>query len=139
MNEHVLLYDGVCNMCDSTVQFVLNRDKNKKIYYAGLQSSVAQKLLKEHGVQINPEELSTIFYISKGKLFTKSTAILKVCRELKGLWPVMTTFLIVPKFIRDGVYSFIAKNRYKWFGKKEYCVLPTIDEKKLFLDLNERI
>jgi predicted DCC family thiol-disulfide oxidoreductase YuxK len=137
MPDHVLLYDGVCNMCDSTVQFVLKRDKKKKIHFAGLQSSVAKTILAQHDVRIDPNELSTIYYIRKGKLYSRSTAILKVCMELNNAWPLMGAFLIVPKFIRDGVYSFIARNRYKWFGKKEYCTLPDPEERNLFLDLNE--
>ena len=138
MQNKIILYDGVCNMCDSTVQFILNRDQKKEIYYAGLQSAAAKQLLNGYGVKINNEQLGTVYYLKNGKVYTKSTAILKVSAELKGAWPLMAIFLIVPKFIRDGVYDFIAKNRYKWFGRKDYCVLPSAEERSHFLDLNER-
>jgi predicted DCC family thiol-disulfide oxidoreductase YuxK len=138
MDKSILLYDGVCNMCDSTVQFAMKRDRGKRIHYAGLQSSIARQLMAAHNIQVNTTELSTVYYIRNNKVYTKSTAILKVCMDLSGAWPLMGVFLIIPKFIRDRAYTFVAANRYRWFGKKDYCVLPSAEEKKLFLDFNER-
>lgn len=130
-NNPVILFDGVCNLCTGSVQFVLKRDKEKKFTFASLQSTTGQKLLSQFNLP-NDTFNSFILY-QDGKMYTRSTAALKLFQQLKG-WKWVKIFWAVPKFIRDGVYNLIAKNRYKWFGKKEECWLPTPELKARFLD-----
>ncbi len=132
MNDKpVILFDGVCNLCTGSVQFILKRDKEKKFLFASLQSSYGQELLKKFHL---PTDTFNSFILSQdNKIFTRSTAALKMFQQLKG-WRWVKIFWIVPKFIRDGVYNVIAKNRYKWFGQKNECWLPTPELKARFLD-----
>ena len=132
MNDKpVILFDGVCNLCTGSVQFILKRDKEKKFMFASLQSSYGQGLLQQFDLPTDTFN-SFILYQDK-KIFTRSTAALKMFQQLKG-WKWVRLFWIVPKFIRDGVYDLIAKNRYKWFGQKNECWLPTPELKARFLD-----
>lgn len=119
----VILFDGVCNLCNRAVNFVIKRDRKSVFKFATLQSEIGRSLLS--GNEINNEDLSSFILVLNEQLYSRSTAALKVCRCLSGLWPLMYGFIIVPKFIRDFVYDIIAKNRYKWFGKKESCMVPT--------------
>jgi len=130
-NKPVILFDGVCNLCSSSVQFILKRDKEKKFLFASLQSVYGQKILKDFNLPT--DTFNSFILYENGKIFTRSTAALKMFSQLKN-WGWVKIFWIVPKFIRDAVYNLIAKNRYKWFGKKEECWLPTSDLKKRFLD-----
>ena len=130
-DQRVILFDGVCNFCNSAVNFVIKRDKGSKIKFSPIQSSHGQRIIKEHDFHLN--DLSSFIFIEKGALYTRSTAALKVCKYLGGAWPIAYGFIIVPKFIRDGIYNLIAKNRYKWFGQKDECMVPTPDIKKRFL------
>lgn len=130
-NYNIILFDGVCNFCNSAINFVIKRDKKAKIHFAPLQSATGQKLLAEYGLPA--QEMTTFIFIYNGKAYTKSTAALKVCRYLNGLWPLLYSFIIIPKFIRDGIYNWIAKNRYKWFGIKQECMIPTANVKNRFL------
>lgn len=130
-NNPVILFDGVCNLCTGSVQFILKRDKEKKFLFASLQSSYGQDLLKQ--LDLPADTFNSFILYESGKVFTRSTAALKMFSQLKG-WGWVKIFWIVPKFIRDAVYNLIAKNRYKWFGKKEECWLPTPDLKARFLD-----
>jgi predicted DCC family thiol-disulfide oxidoreductase YuxK len=127
----VLLFDGVCNMCNALVIFVIKRDKEAKFKFASLQSEIGQNLLKEH--HLPSDHYDSFYYIHNGKLFSKSTAGLKVLKGLGGPWKFLYPFIIVPKRVRDSIYTFIAKNRYKWFGKKDQCMLPTPEMQKRFL------
>ena len=124
----VILYDGVCALCNSSVQFVMKRDRQKRFRYAALQSGYAQTVLGE--------ELSLDSFVlwHEGKLYRKSTAALNVLRLLGGFWRVGYAAILVPTFIRDGVYDWLARNRYKWFGKYDSCPLPTAEQQALFLD-----
>ncbi len=130
--EAIILFDGVCNFCNSTVNFVIKRDKNEVIHYATLQSEAAQKILANLG--ISTYDMQSFIFIEHGKLYLQSTGALKVCKYLKGLWPLCYVFIIVPKFIRDGIYNWIAKNRYKWFGVKEQCMVPSSAIKSRFIN-----
>ena len=129
--EPVILFDGVCNFCNGAVNFTIKRDKNKIIKFAPLQSQVGEALIKQYGLPEN--DMRSFLLVENGKLYSKSTAALKVCRYLKGLWPLCYGFIIVPAFIRNAVYDLIAKNRYKWFGQKKECMVPTPDVKARFL------
>ena len=129
--QPVILFDGICNFCNSAVNFVIKRDKKRNIFFAPLQSETGQKLLQQYNLPQN--DMESFVFIENEKAYTQSTAALKVCRYLKGLWSLCYGFIIVPKFIRDGIYSWIAKNRYKWFGVRQECMIPTPDVKERFL------
>ena len=132
MNDKpVILFDGVCNLCSGSVQFILKRDKEKIFSFASLQSNYGQVLLKQF--DLPTDVFNSFILFQDGKILTRSTAALKMFSQLKG-WRWVKTFLIVPKFIRDGVYNLVAKNRYKWFGKKDECWVPTPELKARFLE-----
>ena len=119
----VILFDGVCNLCNSTIQFIINRDQYNEFKFASLQSKFGQAFLKERG--LNDADFTTIILIDQNHYYDKSDAVLRIFKRLKGYW-WMRFFLIIPRFSRDGVYSFISKNRYLLFGKQEAsCMLPT--------------
>ena len=129
--QPVILFDGICNFCNSAVNFVIKRDKKGNIFFAPLQSDKGQRLLQQYNLPLN--NMESFVFIENEKACTQSTAALKVCRYLKGLWPLCYGFIIVPKFIRDGIYYWIARNRYKWFGVRRECMIPTPDVKERFL------
>lgn len=126
----IILFDGECNFCDKSVQFIIKRDRDGVFQFASQQSEVGQRLLLENSI---PKWIDSFFLISGEKIYYKSSAALRVCRDLNGFWKVFYLFLVVPKPIRDGVYDFIARNRYKWFGKKENCMLPSSEIRNRFL------
>lgn len=129
MTEHpIIFYDGVCGLCDRSVQFVLKRDKKRLFRYATLQSDFARATL---GSDITFD--SFVLY-ENGKVSYRSSAALKTFGKLGGAWYLLYAFMIVPPFIRNGVYDFIARNRYKWFGKYNSCKIPTPEQRALFLD-----
>ena len=130
-NKSLLLFDGVCNHCNSSVQFILLRDKKDRFRFASLQSDYGQNLLREHNLPT--ETFNSLVLVENGKVYKKSTAALRIARKLKGLWPLLFAFIIIPPFIRNFVYDIIAKNRYRWFGKKEECMLPRPEWKQKFL------
>jgi predicted DCC family thiol-disulfide oxidoreductase YuxK len=128
--QSVILFDGLCNLCNGAVQFVIKRDKKNSFHFASLQSDyAAEKMIQ---FDIKPAQLESIILLEDGKLYKRSTAALRVARKLNGLWPLLYGFIIVPRFIRDAVYNYIAKNRYKWFGKQESCWVPTPALKRRF-------
>lgn len=133
-NNPVILFDGVCNLCNSSVQFIIRNDPKHHFRFASLQSNLGQSILKQFNLPTN--ELSSFILLDKGRISVKSTGALKVVKQLSGAWPLLYIFIIIPPFIRDAVYEFIGRNRYKWFGKKEACWLPTPEIKALFLSEN---
>ncbi len=130
-DKPILLFDGVCNLCNGFVQFIILRDSKAKIRFAALQSAVGQQLLQEAKMPL--EELSTVVLWEKGKFYTHSDVPLRVVEYLDGLLPVFSVYIVIPKFIRDAIYNWIARNRYRWFGKKESCMIPTPELKARFL------
>ena len=133
MNNHpTILFDGVCNFCNSAVNFTIKRNKKANILFAALQSEAGKRLLKENDLPV--EDMQSFIFIDKGKAYNRSTAALKVCRHLSGLWPLCYGLIIVPEFIRDGIYNWIAKNRYKWFGERQECMIPSAAVKARFLN-----
>ena len=130
--QPTILFDGVCNFCNSAINFTIKRDKQNKIKFAPLQSNAGQQLLQQYNLPT--ADIKSFVFIEDGKAYTQSTAAIKVCSYLGGLWPWCKVFLIVPKFIRDGLYNWVAKNRYKWFGQKEVCMIPTPNVKARFLN-----
>jgi len=129
--QPLILFDGICNFCNSSVNFVIKKDKHAVIQFAPLQSTKGRLFLRQYNLPV--EEAKSIVFIEDDKVYTQSTAALKVCRYLKGIWPLCYGFIIVPKFIRDSVYNWIAKNRYKWFGVREECMIPTAEVKARFI------
>lgn len=132
IEQPVVLFDGVCNLCSNTVQFIIKHDNKKQFRFASLQSSFGQAVMKHFGLPVN--ELNSFILLEQGKIYTKSTGALRLTKKMDGLLPLLYVFIIVPPFIRNAVYSFIANNRYKWFGKKEACWLPTPELRKRFLE-----
>ena len=130
-DKPIILFDGVCNYCNSMVNFIIRQDTGKKFVFAALQSDTGQKLLKQYNLPTN--DLDSFVLIDEGKAYQRSTAALKLYNKLPWYWKWVQIFWIIPAFIRDAVYNFIAKNRYKWFGKKEECMIPTPELKARFL------
>jgi predicted DCC family thiol-disulfide oxidoreductase YuxK len=132
MSSHpIILFDGVCNFCNGAVNFTIKREKKNNIHYAALQSDAGRKLVQQYGLPA--DDMRSFLFIENGKIYNRSTAALRVCRYLKGLWPLCYGFMIVPAFIRNGIYNWIAKNRYKWFGKRQECMIPTPEIRAKFL------
>ena len=128
----LILFDGICNLCSASVQYVIKHDPKHVFRFASLQSPLAKKLLSGHDPSLN--DYSSFVLLKDQRMYAHSTAALLVAKQLKGFIKLLYVFIIVPKFIRDAVYKIIAKKRYKWFGKKEACWLPAPELKSLFLD-----
>lgn len=131
MAPYIIIFDGICNLCNGFVRFVIKQDKDAKFKFCSLQSEKAKKILSDY--DINSEDLKSVVLIVDQKIYTKSDAALKIGQLLGGVWWVSGIFFIVPKFIRDVIYNFLAQNRYRWFGKSATCVLPTEEIKSRFL------
>ncbi|MCL8006071.1 thiol-disulfide oxidoreductase DCC family protein [Gelidibacter japonicus] len=131
-NKQLILFDGVCNLCDASVQYVIKHDKNDLFRYTTLQGEVGQAIIKKYGVDTDKMD-SILLYSPENGISYKSTAALKIASKLGFPRHLMVVFLIVPAFIRNWVYDFIAQNRYKWYGKKEECMIPTKELKSKFL------
>ena len=132
MANPIVLFDGVCNLCSGSVQFLLKRDPEARFRFASLQSEVGQTIQVEHG--LDPGALSSVLLLENGRLYQESEAALRIARHLPGAWKLLTAFKIVPRPLRDGLYRFIARNRYRWFGKAETCWLPTPELRGRFLE-----
>ena len=127
----ILLFDGVCNLCNGVVQFIITRDHKAIFRFASLQSDIGQSLLIQYGLPI--DEINTIVLIENGQAYTHSTAALKMASHLGIFWIWTKLLWLFPAFFRDWVYSGVAKNRYRWFGKQETCLLPKAEWKGRFL------
>ncbi|HFS67003.1 MAG TPA: thiol-disulfide oxidoreductase DCC family protein [Flavobacteriia bacterium] len=127
----IIFFDGVCNLCNASVQFVIKRDKKKQFLFASLQSDVAKNILLHKKMKIN---LDSIVLLKGKQLFVKSDAALEILKDLGFPYCIIYVFKIIPKFIRDFVYDIIAKYRYQWFGKRATCMIPTNDLKKRFIE-----
>src|ERR1051325_8710818 len=140
MNESgpIILYDGVCGLCNSLVQFLLKRDTQGRLRFASLQSDFAAKVLQRHG--IDPKDLDTMHLIENydqpdERVLQRSTAILRAGRELGGFWAALAAVAgVVPRALRNPVYRFVARNRYRVFGKYDTCMLPEPNQRSRFLD-----
>lgn len=128
--DRIILFDGDCNFCDKSVQFIINRDPKGYYKLASLQSNAGKKIKQKMNI---PEDLDSMIYIHNNRYYDRSSAILRICKNLKGVVKWGYILLIIPKPIRDFFYKIIAKNRYKWFGKKTSCMIPTPEMKKRFL------
>lgn len=130
--QPIILFDGVCNLCNGAVQFVIRRDAKGMFKFASLQSEAGQRLL--HDFNLPADNFNSFVLIEDGNVFTRSTAALKVAKALSGAIKLLYGFIIVPAFIRNGVYNIIAKNRYKWFGERNHCMIPTPALQSRFLN-----
>ena len=130
-NQAVILFDGVCNLCNGFVQFVIKHDRQGYFKFTALQSVAGQEILRATDLANNP--LGTVVLVENGKVFVRSTAALKILARLDGWWPIAYAAIILPAFLRDLIYVGIARNRYRWFGKQESCMLPTPELKSRFL------
>ena len=129
--RRILLFDGVCNLCSSLVQFTVKRDPGKKFHFAAIQSKEGRKILEEH--HLPTREIDTFVFVDGSRCFIKSAAGLNVLRVLGGFWALFYIFILVPSPIRDLIYDRLAKIRYRIFGKKGQCMVPTPDLKDRFL------
>ncbi|MEQ9298417.1 MAG: DCC1-like thiol-disulfide oxidoreductase family protein [Cyclobacteriaceae bacterium] len=131
VDQQVILFDGVCNLCNTSINFIIDRDSKKLFRYASLQSDFGAQVKAQFG---RSADLDSVLLLQGEQLLQKSDAALAIARQLDGLWPALSIFKIVPRAIRDAVYSWIARNRYRWFGKQDACRIPTPDLRALFLD-----
>jgi predicted DCC family thiol-disulfide oxidoreductase YuxK len=128
----VILFDGVCNLCSGAVQFIIKHDRKKLFRFASLQSKFGEEVMKHFGLPV--DQYNSFILLEKEKIYTRSKGALKVAKKLNGLYFLLYASIIVPRFIRDAVYNFIARKRYNWFGKKETCWIPTPELKNLFIE-----
>lgn len=129
--KSIILFDGVCTLCNASIDFVMKRDPKNRFLVGALQESVSKKVLSDF--QVDPAYLDSLVLVEKGKIYFRSTAALRIAKGLGGLWSLFYIFIILPTFLRDPVYDWIGKNRYRWFGKKSTCRMPTAEERKKFL------
>jgi predicted DCC family thiol-disulfide oxidoreductase YuxK len=130
--ENLILFDGVCNLCNASVKFIIKRDRRDKFYFASLQSLFGKSQLKKFG--LNTDEFFSVVLIKQDKAFLRSDAAIEIARDLSGLWPLLYYLKIIPAFIRDFFYNLISKNRYRLFGKQDSCMLPTAEMKTKFIE-----
>lgn len=129
--DRIILFDGICNLCNNSVQFIIKRDNIGFFKFTSLQSETGQALLKKYGLN---KDLNSFVLLENGKAYVKSSAALRVCSKLGSAWPILSILRFLPPFSRDFLYDIVAKNRYKWFGKKESCMLPLPEWKERFLE-----
>ncbi|MFC0091627.1 thiol-disulfide oxidoreductase DCC family protein [Allobacillus sp. GCM10007491] len=132
MEKSIILFDGVCNLCNDAVRFLIKRDSKDQFRFASLQSDLGRKVMN----QLKTNGVSSIILIESGKIYTKSTAALRIARHLPSPWKYFHPLIILPHTLRDPVYNYIARNRYQWFGTQDSCMVPTPDNRRKFL-LNE--
>ncbi|MFC0562426.1 thiol-disulfide oxidoreductase DCC family protein [Halalkalibacter alkalisediminis] len=127
----IILFDGICNFCNDSVQFIIKRDPDGLFVFASLQGEKGKEILRQRNV---PPQVESLVLIEGDRYYVKSTAALRICMFLRGGWKLLQIFMIVPRPCRDWFYDVFAKNRYKWFGKKEVCERPSIDFRSRFLE-----
>lgn len=125
----IVLFDGVCNLCSKSVQFIIKRDPHNQFLFASLQSEMGKSLLEKHHLS----EVDSVVLIKDDMYYIESDAALEICRHLSSGWKLLAILKGIPSFIRDPLYRFVARNRYRWFGKQDSCMLPTEEMKKRFL------
>jgi len=128
----IVFFDGVCNLCNAAINFVIDRDKKGRFRFASLQSDAARRLLPG-GLTAPTGEPESMFLLEGGRVYDRSTAALRIARCLSGAWPLLYAFIGIPRPFRDWVYAWVARNRYRWFGKSDVCRVPTPDIKARFL------
>lgn len=132
LNEKgVVLFDGVCNFCNSSVNFIIRHDKNDYFRFTPLQSEIGKRISERYNLEYG--NLKSVILVENGKIYTRTTAALKIARKLSGAWPLLYAFIVIPAPLRDIVYNIIAKYRYKWWGEMDACMIPTPEVRKKFL------
>jgi predicted DCC family thiol-disulfide oxidoreductase YuxK len=132
-NKKLILFDGVCNLCNDVVLKIIRQDKNDIFLFTALQSNTGKNIINELGIDISKID-SIVLYIPGSNYFIKSEAVFKIANEFKGAWKIIQIFRVLPVFLNDFFYDFIARNRYRWFGKKEECIIPTKKLNSKFLN-----
>lgn len=127
----IILFDGVCNLCNGAVNFIIDRDPNAYFRMAALQSTVGQELLQKHNLKT--QDFDTIVLVEGNNIYSHSTAALRIARKLSGAWPLFYAFIVIPSPLRNVVYNWISRNRYRWFGKQDACRIPTPELRSRFL------
>jgi len=132
-NKQIVLFDGVCNLCNSYVQWLIKRDRHDTFRFAPIQGKIGERLMRDH--KIDPMQTDSIILIQPFDGYaTKSSAVLKIGRSLGGFYGVLYVFKIIPTFLRDKIYDWVARNRYKWYGKRDQCMVPTPELQAKFLE-----
>lgn len=131
-DKKIILFDGVCNLCNGAVQFIIKRDKKDVFRFAALQEATGQKLIEENEIYV--PDMESMVLIEADAYYTKSSAALRIAYEFGGLWKLLKLFEWLPVPLRDALYNLIARNRYKWFGKQDNCMIPTPELRAKFLD-----
>lgn len=133
MKDHpVILFDGVCNLCNGTVQFLIRNDRQGILRFAPLQSQAGLRLQQQYG--LSQASLSSVILIDEGRVYLRSSAALRLTRYLPWYWKTLRAFYLIPTPLRDAAYNLIARNRYRWFGKRESCMIPGEDVRERFFD-----
>lgn len=130
--DNVVLYDGVCRLCTGSVAFVLRHEENQALRFATLQSAAGMRLMQEFG--IDPTQMKTFVVIADGRAYVRSDAAIRVAHFLRGAWKLLGVVRIVPRSIRDYAYDVVARNRYRWFGRHDACIVPTPELRRRFID-----
>jgi predicted DCC family thiol-disulfide oxidoreductase YuxK len=130
--DPIVLFDGVCNLCNRSVQYIIRRDPRGRFRFASLQSDAGRRLLEEHG--LGQDAMNTVILLERGKIYSKSDAALRILRRLRGPSRFWWSARFVPRPLRDAVYDWVARNRYSWFGRRAECMVPTPDVRERFLD-----
>jgi len=130
-NKAIILFDGVCNFCNSSINFIIRHDKKNHFLFAPLQSAEGKELMESYN--IDSSQLDTMILIEDNKVFYKSTAALLITKHLNRLYPMLYSGIIVPRFMRDKLYDYFAKKRYKWFGRRETCMIPDEEVRGKFI------
>ena len=127
----VVLFDGVCNLCNGAVSFLMDRDPERRLRFAALQSEAGARLLRQFTIAADP--LETLILVEGGRTYLRSTAVLRALRHVRGPWRIVSWLLAIPRGLRDPVYAFVARNRYRWFGTRKSCRVPTPADRERFL------
>lgn len=133
MSGAIVLFDGVCNLCSGSVRFILERDPDAYFRFASIQSDAGVELMRKHDIALPEGDPSSIVVVEDGRAYQRSTAALRIVKHLKMPWKLLYGFVVFPRFLRDAVYDFVARNRYRWFGKKDVCMVPTPELRARFL------
>ena len=132
MNNPIILFDGICNLCNSSINFIIKHDKRKQFRFASLQSNFAKEILTKYNC--SEIDLNTVVLIQSDKVYLKSSAVIKILQQLNSLSKLAVVFFLIPEFIRDNIYDFMASKRYKYFGKRDICIVHDEEIKTLFLE-----
>ncbi len=132
LNHPIILFDGVCNLCNSSVQFIIKHDKKSIFRFASLQSEFGKRIIEKF--DLANKNIDSVMLLENNAIELKSTAALQIAKQLGGIYSALYVFIIIPRFMRDSIYDFVARNRYRWFGKQESCMIPKPELKKLFIE-----